>query len=82
MIEEPNIDIYFVCFPPGTGGRFVSNIIWHLVNDLQKPITFSDFNSSHVNEPWAQLWVDSFKGIGNMALTDYRIKGIGPVLSR
>ena len=44
---ETNRDRYVVSFMPGSRGRFISNIIYKLVNNLSDPIEFTNLNSAH-----------------------------------
>lgn len=49
-------ETYFVCFQAGTSGRFVSSIVWNLINDIKEPIEYSDCNSAHLNSYWTLSW--------------------------
>jgi hypothetical protein len=47
---------YFVGFKQGSSGRFVSSIIWSLINDLHIKSMYSGFNSSHIDTLCCLNW--------------------------
>ena len=48
---------YFVGFLQGTSGRFISSIMWSLLNDLNVHIPYSEFNSAHLESYAVMNWV-------------------------
>ena len=48
---------YFVGFLQGTSGRFVSSIIWSLLNELDNASTYSAFNSAHLDTFCSTNWI-------------------------
>ena len=48
---------YFVGFLQGTSGRFISSIMWSLLNDLDTSTPYSDFNSAHLETRCCLNWV-------------------------
>jgi hypothetical protein len=51
-------DLYIVSFIPGTSGRFVSSIIWSLINNLDVNIEYTKHNSAHTTSHWALSWAN------------------------
>lgn len=48
---------YFVGFLQGTSGRFISSIMWSLLNDLDMSTPYSEFNSAHLETRCCLNWV-------------------------
>lgn len=43
---------YIVSFGSGTSGRFISGILWNLINGVDIEYPLSGVNSFHLNSPW------------------------------
>ena len=43
---------YIVCYLPGTSGKFVSSVLWKMLNDDGKEIQYTEHNSAHIETPW------------------------------
>ena len=41
---------YILCYPPGSGGRFLSAVLYHITNNLDKPVLIIKNNSGHANK--------------------------------
>ena len=49
-------DPFFVAFIQGSSGRFISNIVWQLINDTNKDLKYTSFNSAHLENICSQYW--------------------------
>ena len=41
---------YILCYPAGSGGRFLSAALYHITNNLDKPMLITEENSGHSNK--------------------------------
>jgi hypothetical protein len=53
---------YFVSFFAGTGGRFISGILWSMIRQTEYITTFSKHNSSHSYGEWCRSWGGDYTG--------------------
>jgi hypothetical protein len=49
-------DTYIVSFVAGTSGRFLSNILWNMINNSTAETKYTMFNSAHYEKPWTKNW--------------------------
>lgn len=47
---------YVVAFTQGSSGRFISNVLWRMINNLNEEVLFTEVNSAHVESPWEKSW--------------------------
>jgi hypothetical protein len=47
---------YIVSFLAGSSGRFISSIVWNMINEIDQVIEFTDVNSAHNESPWEPSW--------------------------
>jgi len=47
---------YVVSFLAGSSGRFISSIIWNMINEIDQVVEFTDVNAAHISSPWFPSW--------------------------
>ena len=47
---------YIVSFLAGSSGRFISSVVWNMINDIDQVIELTDVNSAHKQSPWEPSW--------------------------
>ena len=47
---------YIVSFLAGSSGRFISSIVWNMINEIDQVIEYTDVNSAHNESPWEPSW--------------------------
>lgn len=47
---------YIVSFLAGSSGRFISSVVWNMINDLDRVIELTEVNSAHNESPWEPSW--------------------------
>jgi hypothetical protein len=66
----PDNQSYIISFFPGTSGKFIAQVLWRMINDLDDEIVFTPENSAHVSYPWQNSWMHPTTDDPNNAGTD------------